>query len=157
MDVRTAFLNGDLSKDVYVAQPPGFEVTRKKNIVCKLQKFIHALKEASRQWYLKFDQIVNSYGFKENVVDQCIYMKVNGSSIIFLVLHVNNILLACNDIDLLTETKRFLFGHYEMKDPREVLYILSVQILHDKANGVLRLLQKTCIDHVLKRFKFSRG
>ena len=74
-------------------------------MVCKLQKFIYGLKQASRQWYLKFDEIVNDNGFKENIVNQFIYMKVGGRKYIFLVLYVNDILLATNDTDLLVETK----------------------------------------------------
>ena len=105
MDVRTTFLNGDLVEDVYMTQPTCFEEVGKKNMVCKLQKFIYGLKQASRQWYLKFDKVVTANGFKENIVNQCIYMKVGGSKYIFLVLYVDNILLAANDADLLVETK----------------------------------------------------
>ena len=90
---------------------------------------------------MKFDQIVTSYGFKENVVDQCIYMKVSGSSYIFLVLYVDDIMLTYNDFNLLNETKSFLFGHFDMKDLGEVSYVLGIQILHDRANGVLSLSQ----------------
>ena len=74
-------------------------------MVCKLQKSIYGLKQASRQWYLKFDEVVTANGFKENIVDQCIYMKFSGRKYIFLVLYVNGILLSANDIDLLVETK----------------------------------------------------
>ena len=48
-------------------------------MVCKLQKSIYGLKKATRQWYLKFDDVVSANGFKENIVDRCIYMKVNRS------------------------------------------------------------------------------
>ena len=64
IDMRTAFLNGDLSENVYMVQPSSFEVVGKENMVWKLQKSIHGLNQASRQWYLKFDQIVTSYSFK---------------------------------------------------------------------------------------------
>ncbi|XP_024021325.1 uncharacterized protein LOC112091563 [Morus notabilis] len=115
MDVRTAFLNGDLNEDVYMSQLVGFEASGKEHLVCKLKKSIYGLKHASRQWYLKFDHIVIVNGFKENAVDQCIYMKVDGSSYIFLVLYVDDILLASNDTDLLFRTKQVLFSHFDMK------------------------------------------
>ena len=122
-----------------MVHPPSFEVAGKKNIVCKLRKSIYGLKQALRQWYLKFNQIVTSYGFKENIVDQRIYIKVNRSSYIFLVLYVDDILLVFNDFDLLSEIKSFLFGHFDIKNLGEASYILCIQILCDKTNDVLRL------------------
>jgi hypothetical protein len=89
MDVKTAFLNGDLTEDVYMLQLDGFQVSGKEHMVCKLKKFIYRLKQASRQWYLKFDNVVTSFGFKENPVDHCIYLKISGSKIISLVLYVD--------------------------------------------------------------------
>ena len=104
MDVRTTFLNGDLVETVYMSQPIGFEEVGKEHMVCKLQKSIYDLKHASRQWYLKFDEVVTANGIEENIVNQCIYMKVSGSKYI-LVLYVDDILLAANNTDLLVETK----------------------------------------------------
>jgi len=59
-------------------QLEGFVSIRKENMVCKLKKSIYGLKQVSRQWYLKFNDTIMSYGFVENTVDRCIYMKVNG-------------------------------------------------------------------------------
>ena len=75
-------------------QPEGFVITGKENLVCKLKKSIYGLKQASRQWYLKFNNTITSYGFVENTVDRCIYMKVSGSKFIILILYVDDILLA---------------------------------------------------------------
>jgi len=69
MDVKTAFLNGDLEDDVYMDQPVGFIEEGKKHVVCKLKKSIYGLKQVSRQWYLKFNDTITSFGFKENIVD----------------------------------------------------------------------------------------
>ena len=116
MDVRTTLLNGDLVEDVYMSQPIGFEEVGKEHMVCKLHKSIYGLKQTSKQWYLKFDEVVTANDFKENIIDQCIYMKVSGRKYIFLVLYVDDILFTANDIDLLVETKRLLFSHFGMKD-----------------------------------------
>ena len=73
MDVKTAFLNGNLEEEVYMKQPEGFSSSEGEHLVCKLKKSIYGLKQASRQWYLKFHEVIISFGFEENIMDQCIY------------------------------------------------------------------------------------
>ena len=80
INVKTAFLNGDLDEEVYMNQPEGFSAPEKENLVCKLKKSIYGLKQASSQWYIKFNNTITMYGFVENPVDRCIYMKVVGAS-----------------------------------------------------------------------------
>ena len=152
MDVKTTFLNGDLDEDVYTEQPTSFTEVGKEHLVCKLNKSIYGLKHASRQWYMKFDKIITQNGFKENIVDRCIYLRVSGSSYIFLVLYVDDILLVSNDSDLLIETRHMLSTYFDMKDLGEASYVLSIKILRDRANEVLKLSQRTYIEKILKRF-----
>ena len=97
MDVKTTFLNGDLSEEVYMLQSEGFKENGKESMVCRLKRSIYGLKKASRQWYLKFDKIGTSFCFIENKFDQCVYMKVIGSKFIFMVLYVDDILLATSE------------------------------------------------------------
>ncbi|RVW68505.1 Retrovirus-related Pol polyprotein from transposon TNT 1-94 [Vitis vinifera] len=153
---QIAFLNGDLDEDVYMEQPTGFVEVGNEDLVCKLNKSIDGLKQASRQWYLKFDRIITQNGFKENTVDRCIYLRVNGSSYIFLVLYVDDILLTSNDSNLLIETKHILSTHFDMKDLGEASYVLGIKILRDGANGVLKLSQRTYIEKILKEVQYAQ-
>ena len=75
MDVKTAILNGNLEEDIYMQQPEGFVASRKDNLVCKLQKSIYGLKQASRSWNIRFDQAVKSFGFTQNLDEPCVYKK----------------------------------------------------------------------------------
>ena len=93
MDVKTTFLNGDLEEEVYMDQPDGFSIEGNNHMVCKLKKSIYGLKQASRQWYLKFNDTITSFGFPENTADRCIYRKISGSKFIFLVLYADDIFL----------------------------------------------------------------
>ncbi|XP_022846239.1 uncharacterized protein LOC111368978 [Olea europaea var. sylvestris] len=111
--------------------------------------------DASRQWYLKFNDTITSFGFKENVVDRCIYLKVSGSKFIFLILYVDDILLATNDFGLLYETKKFLSKNFEMKDMGETTYVIGIEIFHDRSQGLLRLSQKVYINKVIERFNMK--
>ena len=90
-----------------MAQPKGFVMEGKERMGCRLKKSIYGLKQASRQWYLKFDQTIRNFGFKENVEDNCVYAKFKNGKFIFFVLYVDDILLACSDVSLLRETKKF--------------------------------------------------
>ncbi|RVW22351.1 Retrovirus-related Pol polyprotein from transposon TNT 1-94 [Vitis vinifera] len=152
MDVKTAFLNGDIDETIYMVQPENFVPEDSKNMVCKLTKSIYGLKQASRQWYFKFHQIIVSYGFEANLMDECVYHKFSGSKYIFLVLYVDDILLATNDISILHDTKRFLSKHFEMKDLGDASFVLGIQIHRDRSRGILGLSQRTYIDKVLQRY-----
>jgi hypothetical protein len=155
MDVKTAFLNGDLNEEVYMRQPEGFHIGNDENLVCKLKRSIYGLKQASRQWYLKFDDVVTSLGFEENKVDQCIYLKVSGSKYIFLVLYVDDILLASNDLGILFETKQTLTKYFDMKDLGEASFVLGIEIHRDRSRHTLGLSQKAYINRVLERFSMQ--
>jgi len=150
MDVKTTFLNGDLEEDVYMDQPVGFIEEGKEHMVCKLKKSIYGLKHGSRKWYLKFNDIIVSFGFKENIVDRCIYLKASGSKFIFLILYVDDILLATNDLGLLSETKKFLSNNFEMKDMVETYYVIGIKIFCDRSKGLLGLSHKAYINKVLE-------
>ena len=152
MDVKTAFRNDDLYENVYMLQLKGFVVEGKKRTGCRLKKFIYGLKQASRQWYLKFDETIRKFGFKENEEDNCIYAKFKNEKFIFLILYVDDILLASSNIDLLLETKKFLSSTFDMKDLGEASFIFGIEIHRDRRNGVLGLLQKAYLEKVLKKY-----
>lgn len=155
MDVKTAFLNGDLEETVYMKQPEGFPSSKGDHLVCKLNKSIYGLKQASRQWYIKFHEVITSFGFEENIMDECIYQKVSGSRICFLVLYVDDILLATNDKGLLYEVKQFLSKNFDMKDMGEASYVIGIKIHRDRSRGILGLSQETYINKILDRFRMK--
>ena len=75
MDVKTAFLNGKLLEDAYMKQPEGFVDPKNPDKVCKLQRSIYGLKQASRSWNLRFDETVKEFGFIKNEDEPCVYKK----------------------------------------------------------------------------------
>jgi hypothetical protein len=75
MDVKTAFLNGELDEEIYMDQPIGFVAKGKEREVCKLKRSIYGLKQSSRQWYLRFHQGIISNGFNIIEEDHCVYVK----------------------------------------------------------------------------------
>ena len=82
MDVKTAFLNGDLDEDIYMKQPQGYVVDGKEDYVCKLHKALYGLKQAGRAWYKKIDNVLlHTLGFKRSQADHCVYV-YNGIGIV---------------------------------------------------------------------------
>ena len=137
MDVKTAFLNGMLSEEVYMVQPPGFERSDQPDRVCKLKRSIYGLKQASRSWNLRFDEVIRDYGYVKNPEEPCVYKKVSGSSVVFLVLYVNDILLNGNNKPSLESTKAWLGSSFSMKDLCEATYILGIKITRDRSRKML--------------------
>ncbi|KAK9024881.1 hypothetical protein V6N11_064787 [Hibiscus sabdariffa] len=137
MDVKTAFLNGKLEEDVYMTQPEGFVTPENAGKVCKLQRSIYGLKQASRSWNLCFNDAIKEFGFIRNEDEPCVYKKFSGSIVSFLILYVDDILIIGNDIPTLQSIKTWLSSCFSMKDLGEATYILGVKIYRDRSRRLL--------------------
>ena len=107
--------------------------------VCKLQKSISGLKQASRSWNIRFNEAIKSYGFIQNEDEPCVYKKISGSIVVFLILYVDDILIIGNDIPTLQTVKIALSNQFSMKDLGEATYILGIRIYRDRSRGLLGL------------------
>ena len=93
---QKAFLNGNLTEDVYIVQPEVFVNPRNVGKVCKPERSIYGHKQASQSWNLRFDEVVKGFGFTQNFEETCVYKKESGSSLAFLILYVDDILILEN-------------------------------------------------------------
>ena len=84
---------------------------------------------------MKFDETIRKFGFKENKEDNCIYAKFKSGNFIFLILYVDDILLASSDVRLLLETKKFLSSNFDIKDLGEASFVLGIEIHRDRRKG----------------------
>ena len=98
-------LNRFLKEELYMMQPEGFVYPKGANKMCKLQRSIYGLVQASQSWNIRFDELIKAFGFVQTSGEACIYKKVNGSSVAFLILYVDDILLIGNDIEFLDSIK----------------------------------------------------
>ncbi|TKC11879.1 hypothetical protein FA727_23680, partial [Robertmurraya kyonggiensis] len=103
------------------------------------------------------NETIKKFGFKENIEDNCVFAKFKKGKYIFLVLYVDDILLASNDISLLLETKKFLSSNFDMKDLGEASFVLGIEIHRDRRNGVLGLSQKTYLEKILERYNMQKS
>ncbi|GJW92638.1 retrotransposon protein, putative, ty1-copia subclass [Tanacetum coccineum] len=155
MDVKPAFLNGRLNEDVYMVQPEGFVNPKHPRQVCKLQRSIYRLKQASRRWNKRFDEEIKRYGFTQNPNEPYVYKKASGSIIVFLILYVDDILLMGNNIPMLQDVKSWLGKCFAMKDLGEAAYILGIKIYLDRLRRLIGLSQNAYIDKTLKGFRMD--
>ena len=103
------------------------------------------------------DSMIKAYGFIQTFGEACIYNKVNGSSVAFLILYVDDILLIGNDIEFLDSIKGYLNTSFSMKDLGEATYILGIKIYRDRSRRLIGLSQRTYLDKVLKKFKMDES
>ncbi|KAM2515529.1 hypothetical protein ACFX1W_027763 [Malus domestica] len=157
MDVKTAFLNGYLEEELYMTQPEGFVSKSEKPKVCKLQRSIYGLKQASRSWNIRFDTEIKTFGFAQNEDDNCVYQKVVGEAVVFLVLYVDDILLFGNDTAVLSSVKVWLSKTFHMKDLGDASYVLGIKLYRDRSRKLIGLSQSMYIDKVLSRFQMEQS
>src|SRR6266496_3083076 len=157
MDVKTAFLNGFLEEELYMMQPEGFIDPKGADKVCKLQRSIYGLVQSSRSLNKRFDSVIKAYGFIQTSGEACIYKKVSGSSVAFLILYVDDILSIGNDTEFLDSIKGYLNKNFSMKDLSEATYILGIKIYRDRSRRLIGFSQSTYLDKVLKRFKMDQS
>ncbi|KAL5766903.1 hypothetical protein ACOSP7_017520 [Xanthoceras sorbifolium] len=153
LDVKTAFLHGELEETIYMQQPEGFEIEGKKDHVCLLKKSLYGLKQSPRQWYKRFDSFMVGHGYSRSQYDSCVYFrKLKDGSFVYLLLYVDDMLIAAKDMFELNKLKSELSGEFEMKDLGAAKKILGMEIRRDKAAGKLYLIQKSFVEKVLERF-----
>ncbi|KAJ9551763.1 hypothetical protein OSB04_015808 [Centaurea solstitialis] len=153
MDVTTAFLNGELEEEIFMHQPEGFEVPGKEGHVCKLIKSLYGLKQSPRQWYKRFDAFVTAHGLSNSSYDSCVYFKkCDDVSILYLLLYVDDMLIAAKDMGEVQKVKDQLSSEFDMKDLGAAKKILGMEIVRDRKARKLYLSQEGYVQKVLRRF-----
>eukprot|EP00253_Pinus_taeda_P012840 PITA_12840 len=153
MDVKSAFLNGVLKKEVYVEQPLGYEKKGQEHKVCKLKKPLYGLKQAPRAWYSKIDAYLIENGFDKCDGEPTLYIKENDGKILIVVLYVDDLIFTSNDAFLIADFKVVMKSEFEMTDLGFLRYFLGIEV-DQSENGVL-ISQVKYVEAVLKRFNMQ--
>ncbi|WOH15705.1 hypothetical protein DCAR_0935248 [Daucus carota subsp. sativus] len=159
MDVTNAFLHGELHEEVYMSIPPGTVVPPQfahiPNLVCKLVKSLYGLRQAPREWFLKFCTVLIQYGFKQTHTDHSLFvLKVNNSMVAVLV-YVDDILVTGNDLKLINTVKAHLAKHFLIKDLGPLHYFLGIEAARSSA-GIFLNQRKYTLD-IIKDLKFENA
>jgi hypothetical protein len=154
LDVKTAFLHGDLEEGIYMDQSEDF-VPRKEDYLCRLKKSLYGLKQSPRQWYKRFDSFMISNDFQRSQYDSCIYLKFVNGSPTYLLLYVDDMLIVAKSMKEIAALKAQLSHEFDMKDLGVAKKILGMEMIRDRKSGLLYLSQKNYIEKVLHRFNMN--
>uniref|UniRef100_A0A2N9HA53 non-specific serine/threonine protein kinase n=1 Tax=Fagus sylvatica TaxID=28930 RepID=A0A2N9HA53_FAGSY len=129
MDVKNAFLNGELTEEVYMQLPPGFsQPPGFSPKVCRLRRALYGLKQAPRAWFAKFSSTISQHGFSASSYDSALFFRRSDHGITLLLLYVDDMIITGDDVQGIQDLKRFLGQHFEMKDLGPLSYFLGLEV-----------------------------
>ncbi|CAL2227718.1 unnamed protein product [Prunus armeniaca] len=144
LDVQNAFLHGDLQEEVYMQPPPGFR-RQGERVVCRLNKSLYGLKQASRSWFHKFSHAIQEIGFHQSRADYSLFTKVCDHSFTAILLYVDDMIITGNNEDAIVCLKRFLHTKFRIKDLGPLKYFLGVEVARSK-DGISICQRKYALD-----------
>ena len=153
MDVKSAFLNGDINEEVYVAQPQGFEVSGREDHVYKLKKALYGLKQAPRAWYTRIDGYFKSVGFQRSLSEPTLYFKKSATDILIVCLYVDDLIFMVSNKKMNEEFKTLMMAEFDMKDLGLMSYFLGLEV--HQMQGEIFVSQSKYARDMLKRFKMD--
>ncbi len=155
MDVRTAFLHGNLHEEIYMEQPPGYISNDHPNYVCKLVKSLYGLKQSPRQWYERFTNCMSHLGYTRFQSDPNVYSRHGPNVILILAIYVDDIIILCNSEHALSKAKSELQASFSMQDMGALHYCLGIQVLQDPSHAIIRINQRPYIESLLQKYNMS--
>ena len=152
VDIKTAFLNGELEEDVYVTQPPGFE-NGNTRVVCKLNKALYGLKQSPRAWHKALDAHLCKQGFVPTKSDAGVYVKkVPGQDPVYIPVYVDDLLIIAKTLLPVDEVKAGLKSQFSVHDLGEVKDFLGCQIKRDRRAKKLFMSSTPKIETLAEKF-----
>uniref|UniRef100_A0A2N9HM41 Reverse transcriptase Ty1/copia-type domain-containing protein n=1 Tax=Fagus sylvatica TaxID=28930 RepID=A0A2N9HM41_FAGSY len=129
IDVKNAFLNGELTEEVYMQLPPGFsQPPGFSHKVCRLRRVLYGLKQAPRAWFAKFSSTISQHGFSASSYDSALFFGRSDHGITLFLLYVDDMIITGDDVQGIQDLKRFLGQHFEMKDLGPLSYFLGLEV-----------------------------
>jgi hypothetical protein len=151
MDVKTAFLHGDLDEEIYMKMPEGFGNQSK---ICKLVKGLYGLKQSPRQWNKKLNDYLLDVGFRRSTADPCLYVKKKNSWLLYLGIYVDDLMIFGDTESIIEETAEALKKKFEMTDLGTISYCLGLEV-KTHGNGSIKISQRKYLEDILQRFNMN--
>lgn len=153
LDVKSAFLHGELSETVYVSQPDGFIKPGEEHKVYKLHKALYGLKQAPRAWNTKLNGILKDMQFHRCLQEQAIYRKASGNHLLIVGVYVDDLIITGTDTRIITKFKQEMGKKFEMSDLGKLTYYLGIEV-SQKSDGIW-IKQENYARKILKESKMQ--
>ena len=154
LDIKTAFLNGELEEDVWCEQAEGYESG--KGLACHLRKSLYGLKQAPRAWHLKLKAELENMGFQESCADPGLFIKRSGKPL-YLLIYVDDIALVTKDTSELQATKEKIMEAFEARDLGPCSYFLGMDVIRDREARTIMLAQRRMTTDLLAKYGMTGG
>lgn len=132
LDVKSAFLNGDLQEDVYVQQPEGFVKQGKEHMVYKLVKALYGLRQAPRAWYDKLNKCLVSLGFTKCPYEHAVYTKREKEEVVIVGVYVDDLLITGTSLAVIQHFKNQMSTKFDMSDLGKLSHYLGIEVMQNK-------------------------
>jgi hypothetical protein len=153
MDVKSAFLNGDLQEEIYVEQPAGFVVQGEEDKVYMLKKALYGLKQAPRAWYGRIDDYLTGFGFQKSLSESTLYVKKIDDDVLIVSLYVDDLLVTGSNLQQIERFKQDMMQAFEMSDLGLMSFFLGMEI--KQSRGVIFIGQEKYAKEILKKFQME--
>ena len=155
MDVKTAFLNGEIDKPIYMEQPEGYAKENQEHLVCLLKKSLYGLKQAPRIWNKLLTKSLEAEGFQQLQSDNCVFVRHVENGIEIIATYVDDMTIITPTKPQMVKVKKMLQSKFEVKDLREIHHILGWKIRRNRKERTIEISQKKYIEKILEKFKFT--
>uniref|UniRef100_A0A0A1X768 Retrovirus-related Pol polyprotein from transposon TNT 1-94 n=1 Tax=Zeugodacus cucurbitae TaxID=28588 RepID=A0A0A1X768_ZEUCU len=149
IDISNAYLNSDLTEEVYIRQPEGFIDSKNPDKVLKLNKAIYGLKQSGREWNSTLDIALKNFGFNPCKSEPCLYVKERDKVYSYIAVYVDDLILACPSEEEVTNIKRKLSSKFKLQDGNTLKFFLGFEVEREGKTGAISVCQKTYIKELL--------
>ena len=157
MDVKSAYLNGELREEIFMEAPPGFDVP--EGMVLRLVKAVYGTKQGGRVWYEEIRETLRAMGYQRTDADHAVFVRNEGENVppSLIALYVDDITMAAKYPETIKRDKEALKARYQMTDLGEITWILGMHVTRDRKAGWIALSQENYIEDMLRRFGKSNS
>jgi hypothetical protein len=149
MDVKNAFLHGELQEEVYLDQPPGYEDMSHPNYVCRLHKALYGLKQAPKAWHDKIAEYLVTIGFRMSDADHSLYVRKSDEGIVVITIYVDDLIVGGDNEKEVEHVKCLLKQKFDMKDLGELKFFLGIEVIRTP-EGIWLLQRQYALDMLSK-------